>query len=186
MKLTTTIPLIFILCHVTNGDVNGTTVAERSEAAFSHISSVTSQKIIIVTESNADTTIITNSTETSAIETTGNSNATSMDVSSSRDSTKTHIAYEGTFITTSLPASENVENKSSKIQKTNSYSMKNFKIHSSFQAQTQDTSDLETSSNGGTIAIVVIVIILLLIICAYIYYKKYYQTRYTFLHNFVR
>ena len=108
------------------------------------------------------------------------------DVSSSRDSTKTHTAYEGTFITTSLPASENVENKSSKIQKTNSYSMKNFKIHSSFQAQTQDTNDLETSSNGGTIAIVVIVIILILIICAYIYYKKFYQTRYTFLHNFVR
>ena len=152
MKLTTTVSLIFLLCHVTNGDVNGTIVAKRSKAATNHISTVTSQKITIVTESNADNTIITSSTDTSAIETTGTSNATSMEVSSSRDSTKTHTPYEGTFITTSLPASEIVENKSSKLQKTNSYSIKNFKIHSSFQAQTQDTNDLETSSNGGEVA----------------------------------
>ena len=183
MKLIKIVSLIFLFCNVANGDVSETT---RSEAATSHISTVTSQKLTISTESIVHTSIVTNSSDTPVIENTGSSNATSMDTSTFRESIKTDTANEGTSTTTSLPSPKNVKNRTAAIQKTNSYSTKNSKIHSTFQAQTQDAKDLETSSNGGTIAIVVIVIILLLIICAYIYYKKYYQTRYTFLHNFVR
>ena len=185
MKLITPVSLIFLFHHVTNSDVNRTTVAETSKVATSHISSVKRQKLTISTESNVDTSFVTNSTETSAIENTGTSYRTPIDISSLRESMKFNTVNEETSITTSLPASKNVDNITSKIPKANSNSMKSLKTHSTFQSQTQDEKNLETSSNGGTIAIVVIVIILILIICAYIYYKKYYQTRYTFLHNFV-
>ena len=167
----------FLLCNSvgTFGDINGTD-GIRGIATTASFNSAQKHTISGLNRNNTNvsTSISTKSVTIFPKETLKHSNNTSVEnTSSSTHSTRKDIEVEEISIRTFFPESTKVEAQTTKAKL--------------IKKVTNPSRSLgEANSNGATIAIVVIVIIVILIICAVIFYKRYYQTRYTFLHNFIR
>ena len=178
---------IILLHHVTDGDANVTSHVTKSATLVNHTTTEKSQKSSISIESSLSSSILNNSEAISAKGTNSKSNSSLVDTSQITDSKKVDDIDGENSKVTLLQGSKYVGEKEPKLLKVNqNLTIKNGIKQIVIQGQTQKSTGLEDSSNGGTIAIVIIVIIIILIICAFIYYKKYYQTRYTFIHNFLR
>ena len=178
---------ILIFHYVTDGDANITSHVTESTTLANHTITEKSQKQSISIESSLSNSIYNKSEALTTRDPNSNSNVSSVDASQITNSKKIdNLDGENSKVNV-LRASDHVAENGPKLFKANqNLIIKNVTKQVVIQGQTEKSTGLEDSSNGGTIAIVIIVIIIILIICAFIYYKKYYQTRYTFIHNFLR
>ena len=187
MKFLTLFTSILLFHYVTDGDANITSHVTQSTKLANQTTNEKSQKQNISIESSPSTSIYNESEAISAKDPTVKSNVSSIDTSQLTDSKKIdNIDGENSKVNLLRPSDQVGENRPNLFKANQSLVIKNVTKQVVIQGQSQKSTGSENSSDGGTIAIVIIVIIIILIICAFIYYKKYYQTRYTFIHNFLR
>ena len=171
--------LIFLLHDVTNGDIKNNAVVKETSAIGNQTKDEKSLGPKFSTESSLSTL---NTIQAKSITT----NLSIFDGVNSTNSTKREDIAGEHNETTLHHAQKHVGEKNLALLRTNLNSISESSTKPiPITGKTQNSTDKESASNSGTIAIVIIVIIIILIICAYIYYKKYYQTRYTFIHNYL-